>query len=185
MVEFTPEKDFDTYENSVEYSIPGADVVQQTQVLGSMLGAKVISTETFQTLHPFIEDGEEERSNMLEEDLFKAMVSGVQEQIATGQMPIAIVSKLYEKVRNGKSLPEALLEIDEEIRAKQAEAEAAAQQQMQQMPMDPQAQMGLAAGPAAAAPGAMPPGAGSPPGLAPGGPESDMAAMLQAAMGGQ
>ncbi len=185
LVKFTPGEDIETYENTVEYSIPGADTVQQTQVLGSLLGADVISAETFRIQHPYIDDPEQEHDRIVVEALHKAILSGMQEQVASGQMPIAIVAKLYDKISKGKDLPAALLEIDEEIKQQQAEAQAEAQAAQAQMAgPDPMAQLGLAAGPAAAAPGAVPPGAGPPP-LAPGGPGADMAAMLQGALGGQ
>lgn len=189
LVKFTPLNDIDSTENIVEYSIPGADVVQQTQVLGSMLGAGVISEDTFQSKHPWIEDPVAEREQITKEAMFKAMIGGVQEQIASGQMPAAIAAKLYAKIDKGMTLPEALVEIDAEIRAEQEAAQQAAMEQDPMAGMGPGAQMGLAAGPGAAAPGAippgmMPPGASGPPGLAPGGPTTDMASMLQAAMAG-
>jgi len=180
MVDFVPGEDIDSLENTVEYSVPGADTIQQTQVLGSLLGAKAISIETFQNEHPWIDDAEQESDRILQEDLFKAMVAGVQEQIASGQMPIAIVAKLYELVREGTDLPQAMIKIDEEIRKQQAEAAALAQQDAAASMADPLAQMGLAAGPMAAAPMAPPPGMapGGPPPLAAGGPPLDMAALL-------
>ena len=183
IVKFTPEEDVDTTQNKVEYAVPGADVIQLTQILGSMLGAKAISTETFQSQHPWIKDALAEKQRVLEEDLFKAMVSGVQEQIATAQMPMAIVAKLYDKVKKGMELPEAIAEIDEEIREQQAEA---AREAAQQQEADPLAQMGLAAGAAAAAPTAAPPGlAPEAQPLAPGGANVDMQALLAGALGGQ
>lgn len=183
LVEFTPGEDIENFENVVEYSVPGADTIQQTQILGSLLGAKVISTDTFQHEHPWIDDAEHEQEKILREDLHKAMIAAVQEQIASGQMPMSIAASLIDKVQNkGKTLPEALTEIDEEIRAQQAEAAAAAQQEAEANPM---AQLGLAAGPGAAAPQAgPPPGPGGAP-LGPGGPPVDMAAMLAGALGGQ
>jgi len=184
LVKFTPQNDIDTYENTVEYSVPGADTIQQTQVLGSMLGAEAISLDTFRTQHPWIDDAEAEKDSVTQEQLFKAMVAAIQEQIASGQMPIAIVAKLYEKVREGTALPEALVEIDEEIKAEQAAAAEAAQQEAM---ADPMAQMGLAAGPGAAAPAALPPEMmqGGPPPLQPGSPQMDMEAMLASALGAQ
>lgn len=187
VVEFTPEKDFDSLENTVSYNIPGADVVQVTQVLGSMLGAKVISTNTFQGVHPWIEDGEAEQTQIEREDIQKAMLAGVQEQIASGQMPIAVSARLYDLVNEGHPLHKALTMIDEEIRAEQAaaaeqaQADAAAAQAA--AAQNPAAQMGLAAGPAAAAPAAPPPGAGPGPELGPGGPEAAMQAMMSGALG--
>ena len=180
IVKFTPSEDVDTRRNTVEYAVPGADVIQLTQILGSMLGAKAISTETFQSQHPWIKDALAEQQRVVEEDLFKAMVAGVQEQIATGQMPMSIIAKLYDKVKTGTELPQAIAEIDEEIRQQQAEA-AAAQQAAAQA--DPLAQMGLAAGPAAAAPTAVGPGPEPAP-LQPGGPNVDMQALLSGALGG-
>ena len=181
VVKFTPNTDIDSLENTVEYSVPGADTIQQTQVLGSMLGAEAISLDTFRNLHPWIDDADAEADALTQEQLFKAMVAAVQEQIATGQMPVSIVAKLYEKVREGMPLPEAIVEVDEEIKEQQAEAAAAAQQEAE---ADPLAQLGLAAGPAAAAPGAVPPGAAPAPPLQPGGPGVDMQAMLAGALGG-
>lgn len=184
MIEFTPEKDIEgIYDNTVSYAVPGADVIQTTQVLGSLLGAKVISTDSFQSKHPWIDDSDQEQDNIVKEDIHKAMLAGVQEQIASGQMPMSIVAKLYDKIAEGMALSEAMTEIDEEIRAEQARA--AEEAQLAQAGAS--AQMGLAAGPAAAAPGALPPemmaGGGGPP-LGPQGPEVDMAAMLQGALGG-
>lgn len=181
MIEFTPSTDIEgIYDNTVSYAVPGADVIQTTQVLGSMLGAKVISTNSFQSKHPWIDDSDQEQENIVKEDIHKAMLAGVQEQIASGQMPMAIVARLYDMVAEGTSLSEAMTNIDEEIRAEQA---AAAEQA--QMQSAANAQPGLAAGPAAAMPGAAPPGMeqmGAAP-MGPQGPEVDMAAMLQGALG--
>ena len=183
LVEFVPMDDIDTSENTVTYSIPGADAVQLTQVLGSLYGSGAISLETFRSLHPYVDDPESERTEMLQEDVFKAMLAGAQEQIASGQMPIAIVAGLYKKIKEGKSLEDAIVEADEEIKEAQAEAQQA---MMEGAPpsADPLAQLGLAAGPGAAAPGMVPPGAAGPPPLAPGGPTQDMEAMLAGALGG-
>ena len=183
VVEFVPSDDIDSSENVVTYSIPGADAVQLTQVLGSLYGSGAISLETFRSLHPYIDDPESERQETVQEDVFKAMLAGAQEQIASGQMPIAIVAKLYKAVAEGKSLEDAIVEADEEIKQAQAEAQEAAMQGA--APPDPMAaQLGLAAGPGAAAPGMAPPGAGGPPPLAPGGPAVDMQQMLAGALGG-
>lgn len=182
LVEFVPEKEIEgIHHNTVSYAVPGADVIQTTQILGSLLGAKQISTDSFQNKHPWIDDAAAEQDAIVKEDIHKAMLAGVQEQIATGQMPMSIVAKLYDKVAEGMPLSDAMTEIDEEIRAEQARAA----EEAQLAAADPAAQMGLAAGAAAAAPGALPPGAGPPGGapLGPGGPESDMAAMLQGALG--
>lgn len=181
IVKFTPGEDIECYDNVVQYSVPGADTIQQTQVLGSMLGAKAISTETFQHQHPWIEDADAEQDRIVKEDIQKALMAGLQEQIASGQMPLAMVTKLFKKISDGMTLPDALSEVDEEIREQQAQAQQEAMQAEQ--PMDPAAMLGLAAGPAAAAPAAPPPGMGPPP-LQQGGPGVDMQALLSGALGG-
>jgi hypothetical protein len=179
-VDFTPKNDIESHENVVRYPIPGADVVQLTQILGSMLGAGVISQDTFQTMHPYIDDASQERSTIRREELHEALMAGIQQQIASGQMPTTVVAKLYKRVDGGENLFDALIAIDNELREEQAAAAAA-----QPPPEDPMAQLGLAAGPLADAPGAgLPPAAGPPP-LAPGGPGVDMAQLLAGAMGGQ
>jgi hypothetical protein len=170
----------------VSYAIPGADVVQVTQVLGSLLGAGVLSTETFRRIHPWIEDAASEHDQITEEEIFKAIIAGVQQQIASGQLPMSILAKLHKMLQEGKTLTDAMIEVDNTIREQQAQAQDAAMAAQEQAGMGPDAQMGLAAGPMAAAPGAMPPGAASapPPELAPGGPGVDMESILAAAMGG-
>jgi hypothetical protein len=189
MVEFVPERDIEVSHNIVNYTIPGADVVQLTQVLGSMLGSKTISTDTFQRQHPWIGDAEAEQSRIAEEDIERALIEGIQQQIVSGQMPAVIVARLHKKVREGQSLPEAMIEIDEEIRAEQAAAQERAMAEQEAQGVDPNMVPGLAAGPAAAAPGAMPPemaammaqqGGAAPPQS----PEDQMRAMLQGAMAG-
>lgn len=185
LIEFTPSTDIEgIHHTAVNYAIPGADVVQVTQVLGSMLGAGALSLETFRRIHPWIEDAADEHSQITEEEIFKAIIAGVQQQIASGQLPMSILAQLHKMMQEGKSLTDAMLEIDNIIREQQAQAQAEAMQAQQ--PMDPMSQMGLAAGPAAAAPLAPPPGvSGNPPQpLAPGGPEAEMQAVLQAALAG-
>jgi len=73
---------------------------------------------------------------------------------------MAVFARIRQKMMDGtKDIFQATVEVDEEVRAEQAEAQQAAmeQQAAQQAQMSPQAQLGLAAGPQAAAPGAIPP----------------------------
>ena len=125
-----------------------------------MLGSDTISAETFQRHHPWIEDPHAEQTRITDEKLEKGAVSGLLQQVVSGQMPMAVFARIREKMKDGTmDVFSATVAVDEEIRAEQAAAqEAAMQEQMaQQAQMSPQAQMGLAAGPQAAAPGAIPP----------------------------
>jgi len=125
-----------------------------------MLGSDTISAETFQRHHPWIEDPHAEQTRITDEKLEKGAVSGLLQQVVSGQMPMAVFARIRQKMMDGtKDIFQATVEVDEEVRAEQAEAQQAAmeQQAAQQAQMSPQAQLGLAAGPQAAAPGAIPP----------------------------
>lgn len=159
-VTFVPEQHIETTDNTVTYAIPGADIIQITQVLGSMLGSETISAETFQRHHPWIEDPHAEQTRITDEKLEKGAINGLLQQVMSGQMPMAVFARIREKMKDGSvDVFGATVQVDEEIRKEQAAAqEAAMQEQMaMQQQMSPQAQMGLAAGPQAAAPGALPP----------------------------
>ena len=162
-LEFVPNETIETTDNASNYAIPGADIMQITQVLGSLHGSEIISTETMQRFHPYVDDPQAEITTIIDEKLERGAIEGMMQQVLSGQMPFSVFAKIRDKMRSGKmDIFAATLAVDEEIRQEQMAAEQAAQQQ-QQMEPNPMAQMGLAAGPMAAAPGAPPPGMGGPP----------------------
>ena len=166
-VEFVPSRVIETTDNTVSYSIPGADIVQVTQVLGAMLGSKTISSETFQRHHPWIEDPHAEQTRIIDETLERGAIDGMLRQVMSGQIPMSVFARIRKKMQDGqKDVFQATVEVDEEIRKEQAAAQEAAmtgeQEQMNAAQQSLMAQMGMAAGPAAAAPGALPPGVGGP-----------------------
>ena len=187
-VEFVPNKTIETTDNTVSYSIPGADIVQVTQVLGSMLGAKTISAETFQRHHPYIEDPHAEQTRITDETLERGAIEGILQQVIRGQIPMAVFARIRKKMQDGqKDVFQATVEVDEEIREEQAQAQQTAQQgQQEQMDAAQQslmAQMGMAAGAASAAPAAMPAGAQPQPAPTPAGATDNMRQMLTQALG--
>lgn len=187
-VEFVPSKTIETIDNTVSYSIPGADIVQVTQVLGSMLGAKTISAETFQRHHPWIEDPHAEQTRIIDETLERGAIEGMLQQVVAGQIPMAVFARIRKKMQDGqKDVFQATVEVDEEIRAEQAQAQQVAQEgqqaQMDQAQQSLMAQMGMAAGAASAAPGAMPAGAQPQPAPSPAGTTDNMRQMLTQALG--
>jgi hypothetical protein len=187
-VEFVPSKTIETTDNTVSYSIPGADIVQVTQVLGSMLGAKTISAETFQRHHPWIEDPHAEQTRIVDETLERGAIEGMLQQVIKGQIPMSVFARIRKKMQDGqKDVFQATVEIDEEIREEQAQAQQVAQQgQQQQMDQAQQslmAQMGMAAGAASAAPGSMPQGAQPQPPQSPANQTDNMRQMLTQALG--
>jgi len=152
-VEFTPNEHFETNDNVVSYSIPGADVQGTTIQLGQLLSMKGISLRTFRTKHPFIEDAEAEGRRVDEEQLEEAVMAAIQQQALSGQLPVVYVSKIEKHRRKGLDIFEAIEKADTEIREEQAAVAPSPEEQA----------LGLAAGPE----GMAPQGAQAPPELNP------------------
>ena len=148
-VEFTPNEHFETYDNVVSYSIPGADIQGTTIQLGQLLSMKGISLRTFRTKHPFIEDAEAEGRRVDEEQLEEAVMAAIQQQALSGQLPVVYVSKIEKHRKKGLDIFEAIEKADAEIRQEQA---AIAPAPEEGMAMAPEQAQGLAAGPEGMAP---------------------------------
>ncbi len=160
-VEFTPEEHFESFDNVVSHSIPGADVQGTTIQLGQLLQMKGISLNTFRVKHPFVDDPEAEGRRVDEEQLEEAVMAGIQQQAAQGTMPIVYVAKIEKFRKDGHDIFESIRRADEELRKEQAEEiPEPAEGQM----MAPEAAPGLAGGPEMMA-GAPPPEQ-APPGIA-------------------
>lgn len=181
VLEFVPKEEIETLDNTVTYAIPGADIIQVTQVIGSLHGSEFMSQRTAQTLHPFIADPDQERMNIDNEKLDRATIEALQQQVVSGQMPAVVfarIRKMYREADPPMRLEDVIVKVDEQIREEQLAAQQAAMAE-QQPELDLNAMMGLAAGPAAAAPGL-------PPTLPPGGPQyptspvSEMRQLMQA-----
>ena len=156
-VEFTPNEHFETHDNVVSYSIPGADIQGTTIQLGQLLSMKGISLRTFRTKHPFIEDAEAEGRRVDEEQLEEAVMAAIQQQALSGQLPVVYVSKIEKHRKKGLDIFEAIEKADTEIREEQA---AVAPPPEQGMAMAPEQAPGLAAGPEGMAPQGAPPAGG-------------------------
>jgi hypothetical protein len=158
-VDFTPEDHFETYDNVVSHSIPGADIQGTTIQLGQLLGMKGISLNTFRTRHPYIDDPEAEGRRVDEEQLEEAVMSAIQQQAVSGQLPIVYLAKIEKHRKNGLDIFESVQKADEEIREEQA---AMAPEPMEGQAMAPEMAPGLAGGPEAMGPQGGPPPAGGP-----------------------
>jgi len=160
-VEFTPKEHFETFDNVVSHSIPGADVQGTTIQLGQLLQMKGISLNTFRVKHPFVDDPEAEGRRVDEEQLEDAVMAGIQNQAAQGTMPIIYVATIEKFRKDGHDIFESIRLADEEIREQQAkEVPEPGEGQM----MAPEAAPGLAGPPGAM--GGPPTPEGAPPGLA-------------------
>lgn len=146
-VTYRPNEVFDTEEHTVSYPAVGADLNNMLMGLGQRVGMGIMSKKTAATLDPFIDNPESEHDMIISEGLEVAMLSGLQQQAASGQIPPMTVAKIMQLVSSDRmELAEALGKAVEDAQKEaQAAAEAAAQQQEQMQPTPEMA----AAGPTA------------------------------------
>ena len=161
--EFHPRRHVEgSHDNSVSYTIAGADVQQTTIALGQLYGTDAISLDTFRRKHPYIEDSEVERTLVEAERIERAMYDTVLMRAQNGELPLTYLAKIALEVKKGTPIDEAVEKADEMIREQQASAPAEPTPEDPAM-LPPEMMPGLeAAGPAAeqmAAMGAAPQGA--------------------------
>ena len=120
IVEFTPSEDFETYENKVEYAFPGMDINAITVSVAQMNGAGLISKKTAMANHPLVEDDEFEVEQLQREMLKDAMMQALSTQAAQGAIPAIDIARIVQLSEEGKSIPEAVLQVQKEAQARQA-----------------------------------------------------------------
>lgn len=205
-VEFTPSVHLEeSYENTVSYPIPGANLQVTTVILGQLNAAKAIPLADFRRRHPMIDDEEEARIGVDMEDLWEAQKRAVSVAIATGQAPPELGMFLSDELTKGGDGFEALQKAYERLKVIQEKQMAEQAQQQQNQPgAQPALPPGATGGapppgpvapgggfsggtaPAEPLPGGSAPGPGGAPGLAPQsatiGPNPDQAGMRRVMM---
>ena len=125
--DYTPSVDFTTDENIVSYSAPGADLNDLVVGGGQRLGMKTMSRGRFMELDPLVEDPEHERDLVMAEALEDALLSGIQQQAASGQLPPADVARIIKLVGGDRlELADAIAKAHEEAQKRQATEAGAA-----------------------------------------------------------
>ena len=159
VVEFVPKEHIETTDNTVSYNLPGADVIQQTQILGSLRGAKAISGKTFRAMHPYIDDPEAEERLVHDEDFDEALRQSILQKLLTGELPLVASALIKKYVADGLDIFDAVVKADEEMRARQATQApepppgmAAAPETMPGMAAPPEQMMAMQAPPGQARP---------------------------------
>lgn len=181
MVNFTPNEHIENTHNTVTYNFPGADVAQQTQILGSLRGAKAISTKTFREMHPYIDDPEAEMHWVWEEDFDEALRQSVLQKLLSGEMPLVVSTLIKDYLDKGMHIFDAVRLADEEMRKRQASEAPPAPEGMV---ASPETMPGMTAPPQQAMAMQPPAGQGAPPAGPPANPRANIQQLLQA-MGGQ
>jgi hypothetical protein len=139
-VTYTPNETFEHMDHVVSYPAVGSDLNSLIMGIGQRVGLGIMSKETASHLDPYIDNPEVEHDQIIVEGLEQALMSGVQQKAAAGEIPPLVISKIMKLVRDDKmELAEAFHKVTEE-----AIAEAEAQQQGEEQMMTPEM---LAAGP--------------------------------------
>ncbi len=176
---YIPAEDFDPkIKNIVAYPFPGSDISQVSVALAQLAGADLLSKRTARRKHPFVDDADQEEKNITIETLEEAVLDGMAQQAASGQLDLSLAMSALKKIRNGQELVDAFEQ------AKNEAAEQQAQQQQQQSPgaVEPG---GPSSPPGAPAPGGpQQPGAGGPGGQVPPGIQAMLANAGMAGQGG-
>jgi hypothetical protein len=165
-VDYVPNKDFETDENSVNYSYAGADANALVVGLGQRIGLGTMSKRSAQEVDPLIADPEREHDRVIQEQLEQALLSSVQQQAQAGTIPPADLAKIMNLILTDKlPLAEAIEKVNKMAQERQATAAPIGSPEtqpglgapgmgMEQPGSLPPATEGLAAGPDATGGGA-------------------------------
>jgi hypothetical protein len=135
-VEYRPNENFDSTDNVVSYSHPGADINNLVIGGGQRVGMGTMSKRSFMAIDPLVDDPEFEHDTVIGEQLEQALLSSVQQQAAEGILPPADLARIMDLVVNNEmELAGAVEKVQKEAQERQAQ---------QVSPLAPEAQPGLA-----------------------------------------
>lgn len=120
-VDYVPAEAFATTVNFVRFPLPGTDVNGLSVAAGQRIGLGTMSRRTFTELDPLVDDPELEHDRIISEGLESALMQGLNQQVAAGQMPPSDVARLIELVgRNKIELADAIMQVQTEAQQRQA-----------------------------------------------------------------
>jgi hypothetical protein len=114
-VTYVPNETFETSEHIVSYPASGADLNSLIIGIGQRVGLGIMSKSTAATLDPYVDNPEVEHDSIIAEGLEQALMSGIQQQAASGAIPPLVVAKVMQLVKNDRmELAEALNKVTQE-----------------------------------------------------------------------
>lgn len=124
-VAYVANETFETDEHVVSYPAAGSDLNSLIIGIGQRVGLGIMSKQTAATLDPYIDNPENEHDAIIAEGLEQALMSGVQQQAASGQIPPLVVAKVMKLVRDDRmELAEAFNKVTEDaLKEQQAQQE--------------------------------------------------------------
>tara|TARA_B100000287_G_scaffold49248_1_gene43640 strand:+ start:193 stop:1959 length:1767 start_codon:yes stop_codon:yes gene_type:complete len=135
-VDYRANENFDSTDNVVSYSHPGADINNLVIGGGQRVGMGTMSKHSFMAIDPLVDDPEFEHDTVIGEQLEQALLSSVQQQAAEGIIPPADLARIMDLVTNDQmELAGAVEKVQKEAQERQAEMVD---------PLAPEAQPGLA-----------------------------------------
>ena len=135
-VDYTPNENFESTDNVVSYSHPGADINNLVIGGGQRVGMGTMSKKSFMSIDPLVDDPEFEHDTVIGEQLEQALLVSVQQQASQGAIPPADLARIMDLVMHDKmELAGAVEKVQREAQERQAELVDA---------MAPEAQPGLA-----------------------------------------
>ena len=122
-VTYVANKTFITDEHVVSYPAAGSDLNSLIIGIGQRVGLGIMSKQTAATLDPYIDNPENEHDQIIAEGLEQALVAGLQQQAASGQIPPLVVAKVMKLVKDDRmEIAEAFNKVTEDaMKEKQAE----------------------------------------------------------------
>ena len=149
-VTYIPNETFEVTEHVVSYPATGSDLNNLIIGVGQRIGLGIMSKRTAATLDPYIDNPEQEHDAIIAEGLEQALMSSLQQQAASGQIPPLVLSKIMTLVANDKmELAEALNKVTEEAMREQEQEQA---QQTPEMAAAPAAVAAMTGQPSIAGP---------------------------------
>lgn len=154
-VTYEPLDTFETDEHTVTYPAAGSDLNSLIIGLGQRVGLGIMSKQTAASLDPYIDNPETEHDQIIAEGLEQALVSSIQNQAASGQMPPLVLAKVMKLVETDKmELAEALNKVTEDaLKEQQAKEQAASPDMMTPDMAMAESAVGAMAGPQSPIPG--------------------------------
>ena len=119
-VDYIPNRDFEDDNNIVTYPMAGTDVNGLIVGAGQRMGLGTMSRKTFMELDPQIADPERELDRVETEALEQAVLQSIQQQAASGALPLVDVARIMELRATGTSLLQAVQKAQEEAQQRQA-----------------------------------------------------------------
>lgn len=124
-VAYVPNQHFDSDVNQVAWPYAGSDANALAVRIGQKLGLQVMSKRTAQELDPDIDDPDREHDRIVSESMEQALLSSIDQAVASGQLGPLEVARLYELVLEHKmTLFEAFNKVHQETQQMVAGAQA-------------------------------------------------------------